>query len=525
MVIPESFKTLQDFNPYTTYLPEYLARRYKTEEEILEWIRPVREALRTNLFLLLAWAMGRTDMRHPWLLERCNEVQRSPNGYLDLWAREHYKSTIITVGLSIQDILRTHGISAVGTEAGIGIFSHTRPIAKGFLRQIKTELETNVLLRHLFADIIYHEPRKQSPKWSEDDGLLVKRSSNRNEATVEAWGLVDGQPTGKHYTIRVYDDVVTEKSVSTADQIEKTTRAWEMSDNLGAFGGVSRMIGTTYAFADTYSEVRKRGAARARVYPGTSDGTEEGVPVFRSKEWISEKRKIQGPYVFSSQILINPVPEGMQTFKREWIQKYDTNPATSNRYILVDPANSKKAKTADYTVMFVLGLAADGNWYLIDAIRDRLSLTERADRLFDLHRTHEPLGVFYQEYGIEADRQHMEDRQDRETYRFNITPVSSRVRKEDRIRRLVPMFEQSKIYLPKTLHRTDFQGVTRDLVTDFIEEEYAPFPLTLGHDDMLDALSMIAEPKLTFVVPKKPAAQSVQRVIKVQPQGTRGWLS
>lgn len=379
MVIPDTFKTLEDFNRYTTSLLEYLAHRCNTKQEQLKRIHPVRQALRTNLFLLLAWAMDRTDMRHPWLLERCNEVQRSPNGYLDLWAREHYKSTIITVGLSIQDILKTHGRLAVGTEACIGIFSHTRPIAKGFLRQIKTELETNVLLRHLFAEVLYREPRKESPKWSEDDGLLVKRKSNRNESTVEAWGLVDGQPTGKHYTIRVYDDVVTEKSVSTAEQIEKTTRAWEMSDSLGAFGGVSRMIGTTYAFADTYSEVRKRGAARPRVYPGTADGAEEGEPVFRSKKWISEKRKIQGPYVFSSQILINPVPEGLQTFRREWIQKYDTKPATANRYILIDPANSKKAKTADYTVMFVMGLAADGNWYLLDAVRDRL-FTHRASK-------------------------------------------------------------------------------------------------------------------------------------------------
>lgn len=103
--------------------------------------------------------------------------------------------------------------------------------------------------------------------------------------------------------------------------------------------------------------------------------------------------------------------------------------------------------------------------------------------------------------------------------------MSSRARKEERIRRLIPFFELSRIYLPKTLHKTDYQGVTRDLVNDFIEEEYAPFPITLGHDDMLDALSMIAEPKLTFVVPKKVAVQSAQKVINVRPSGPRGWLS
>ena len=31
--------------------------------------------------------------------------------------------------------------------------------------------------------------------WSLDGGLVVKRKSNPKEATVEAWGLVDSQPT------------------------------------------------------------------------------------------------------------------------------------------------------------------------------------------------------------------------------------------------------------------------------------------------------------------------------------------
>ena len=39
---------------------------------------------------------------------------------------------------------------------------------------------------------------------------------------------MDGMPTGRHFRLRVCDDVVTEKSVTTPEMIKKTTTAWEL---------------------------------------------------------------------------------------------------------------------------------------------------------------------------------------------------------------------------------------------------------------------------------------------------------
>lgn len=465
----------------------------------------LRYLARTDLYYLLRYVLGRADVERQWLFDRCKEVQAEPSGYLDLWAREHYKSTILTFAKTIQDILASHGDDPLpewgGVEPTFGIFSHTRPIAKGFLRQIKREFEGNQALRSLFPDIVWENPQRDAPKWSEDDGIVVRRKSNPKESTVEAWGLVDGQPTSKHFYVRIYDDVVTRESVTSPDMIRKTTEAWELSTNLGANGGYERYIGTRYHYNDSYKAIMDRGTAIPRVHSATVDGTPQGEPVFLSREELDKKRRDQGPYTFACQMLQNPKADDISGFQVEWLRQYGKESAQGmNVYILVDPANEKK-EGSDYTAIWVVGLSPDNNYYILDGVRDRLSLTERGDKVFELHREYQPQGVGYEKYGMQADIEYLEDRMEREHYRFHVTPLGGSVKKNDRIRRLIPLFEQGRIWLPKEMWRVDYEGKTYNLTEVFIEEEYKPFPVA-SHDDMLDALARITESDLGAKFPK-----------------------
>lgn len=450
---------------------------------------------RRDLFFLMTEVLDRDDMEREWLFARCREVQASPNGHLDLWAREHYKSTIITLGLTIQDILND-------PEVTVGIFSHTRPIAKGFLRQIKREFEGNEKLRHLFPDILWENPRKSAPKWSEDDGIVVRRKGNPKEATVEAWGLVDGQPVGKHFRRVIYDDVVTPASVSTPEMIRKTTEAWELSLALGTDGGARRYIGTRYHFNDTYRAILERSAAQERRYPATEDGTVDGEPVLWGREALAERRRDMGPYTFGCQMLLDPKADATQGFMEEWLRFWPAKDTKGlNTYILVDPANEKK-KRSDYTAMFVVGLGADKNYYVLAMVRDRMNLTERTNMLFHLHETFEPLAVGYEQYGMQADIDFIKLKQKDENYRFSIVELGGQVAKNDRIRRLIPLFEQGRMYLPDICWRVNYEGVNQDLTKTFIQDEYRAFPVG-EHDDMLDCLSRIADPGFNVRFPRK----------------------
>lgn len=497
---------------------EFYADALRDAERSDTRLLTMNELGRRDLFFLLTRLLNRPDINRDWLFERCVEVQKEPNGMLDLWAREHYKSTLITFGKSIQDILDSHSAKPFhwDQEVTIGIFSHTKTIARSFLDQIKREFEQNELLKQVYPDVLWADPRKEAPIWSLDKGIIVRRKTNPKEATVEGHGLVDGQPTGKHFLILNYDDVVTKESVYTSDQIKNTTDSWALSLNLGAHGGVRRTIGTRYHFNDTYRDMIERGSVAKRIYAATDDGTAKGNAVFLDQASLAEKRRDMGPYVFACQMLQNPKAEDAMGFQKTWVRYYDAHPYqrgakhwpnTWRYYLLCDPAGEKK-KENDYTVQMVIGLGPDRNYYLVDGIRDRLNLKERTAKLFYFHRKYNIFGdAGYEKYGKDSDIEHIEEKMEDENYRFGIKALGGQQPKNDRIRKLVPIFAEGRWFMPHELLFIDYEGKTQDLVKLFIDDELEPFPVAV-HDDMLDCASRIRDPQFgaEFPMPEVPSS-------------------
>lgn len=476
----------------------------------------IRQLCLADRFYLLVNVLHRRDVVHPWVFARCREVELATDGHIDLWAREHYKSTIITFAGIIQEILRDPEIT-------VSIFSHTKAIAKGFLGQIKLELETNDLLQRCFPDIFWAKPQAESPSWSEDGGIIVKRVGNPKEASVEAWGLVDGQPTSKHFSLMVFDDVVTEKSVNTPEQIQKTTEAWSLADNLGTQAGRKWHVGTRFHYADTYAEIIKRGAAVARIHPATHDGTLEGRPVLLSVEVWERKKRDQLETTVACQLLLNPLAGHQRMFDVSNLRVYEARPETLMVYIMVDPARSKR-KGSDNTAMAVVGIDYTGAKYLLDGYAHKMDLMERWQKMRDLWRKwrQQPgivgLAVGYERYGAIADLDYFNERKLAEEIDFDIVelewPNEGPGSKIDRVQRLTPDIKGHKFFIPyptneeeltptqvrmiaggyeyrvaqKILRRNE-NGQQYDLAEQFkTEVHFFPFG---GLKDLIDAVSRI----------------------------------
>lgn len=464
---------------YLTARNEPLARfiledlPYLDYAETLRWYASTTETIDASgaallgcndRYYLLTGLMARVDALHPWLFDRCREVEAEPDGHCDLWSRFHYKSTIITTAGGIQEVL-------VDPEIKIAIFSVVKPIAQAFLSQIKEEFENNDLLKSIYADVLYENPRGMGTdgrpsKWGIARGITVKRKTRPKEATIEAHGLIDGQPTSRHYDLHIYDDVVHQDYLS-EESIRKTTERWELADNLGSHLGVRKwMAGTRYHHADTYGVVIERKSLKARIYPATDDGTLNGSPVFLSaKRWGEIKRDQRS--TVSAQCLLNPIAGNEATFKSEWLQTYDVIPSLLNVYILVDPSKGS-GERSDRTAIAVIGIDVGSNKYLLDGVCHRMKLSDRWDYVkqfkakWERHPGVQMVKVGWERYGKDVELEVIADMQLRENNSFEIqelnTPRQGGHSKDDRIERLEPDIKGGRFYLPCVAHNPEFGG-------------------------------------------------------------------
>jgi len=74
--------------------------------------------------------------------------------------------------------------------------------------------------------------------------------------------------------------------------------------------------------------------------------------------------------------------------------------------------------------------------------------------------------------------------------------------KNDRIRRLIPLFEQGRMYIPYKLMKMNYERINQDLIPIFVNDEFRAFPVAV-HDDMLDCLARIIDEKLNAEWPVK----------------------
>ena len=380
--------------------------------------------------------------------------------------------------------------------------SHTGELAEAFGRKVRNGL-ADPEFTAIFPAVGVSSDNAAAGRWSTNHGGEYLSAG------------VGGSITGRRADLGIIDDPVASREDADSERVRQKTWDWYVNDFLTRLkpGAKQVLIMTRWHEMDLAGRLLDRESDKWTVLKlpmlaGPNDilGREEGERLW--KEWFTDEMietAQQDARSWSALYQQTPRPIEGAEFKMSWLNRYSSQPKILNKIILVDPAGDPakakgNRKKSDFTAMAVIGLASDENAYLLDGLRDRLNLTQRADALFALHKKHKPMQTRYEQYGLQADVEHIKSEMERRQYRFSIKEVGGRVEKNVRIRRLVPWFEGGRFWMPHEMVRTSVTGQPYDVVKDFVDQEYASFPVGRW-DDFFDCLARMCEPGMTLPWP------------------------
>ena len=489
-----------------------------------------RAFIQKDLFFIVYFVLKIPNANHPFVVQACKDVMKGPKTKtVDLWAREHFKSTIITTAETIQDILNN-------PEERIAIFSYVKPIAVAFLRQIKQIFEKSDLLKACFPDVLYQDPQKESDKWS-DDGFLVKRTGFAKELTLEAYGLTEGMPTSRHYTKRIYDDIVTLDLVQSPEMMEKVKENFDMSLNLGSDGDRERVIGTYYHHSDPLVYIVNKKDPdgnliyETRVKPATDDGTPNGKSVLLSEEKLAEKKA--NPRTFYTQQLLDPTPKGTQKLHKENLVEVFTAdiPQRLFKFMVIDPAGERKDRVGDAWSIMVAGVEpyrddlGASDVYILDMVIEVLTQEEAFKTVVDMYCRNgviRAMGV--EKVGISTAEVHIANALRARGKLLTVeagTLVLLRPagrQKADRI--------EANVAWPLNNGKIKISAAVPVGYRERLKLEMEKFPF--WHDDGLDTLSYLYDMVKTYKFGKRPEIEADESYSKIKwrtPKDDLGWMT
>lgn len=375
--------------------------------------------------------------------------------------------------------------------------AYNQELVDGFGRKVRNQLKDE-LYNVLFPGTVLA-----------DDSQAANKFNTTQLGAYFAVG-VGGSATGRGAHLLLIDDPVKDREDADSERMRQTLKDWYTSVAYTRLmpGGAIVIIQTRWHEDDLSGwllrehEHEKWEVLNLPAWDDNEAPKEALWPEMYPIERLRQIRQTLPPRDWEALYMQRPRAGIGAEFRRGWLNHYtDVNPAGMFKIMLVDPASGKRENN-DHTSIWMIGLGEDENYYVLDMVRDRLNLTERAEAVFRLHRKWKPGQVRYERYGMMADIEHIKSEMNKRSYRFSIIEVGGATKKEDRIRRLVPLFERGRVWFPQALAYTNGQGKQIDMVHHFIEEEYLAFPVG-RHDDMLDALARIAEPTLDTPWPSK----------------------
>lgn len=411
-------------------------------------------------------------------------------------ARGHLKSSIVTKGWTIQQVLRNPNVRILLANA---VWDNSRK----FLRSIQKYVGSGSLIEMYFGRFV-------SDHWNQDECTVTQRGVILDAPTWATTGI-EKEQTSQHYDIIIADDLVARENCMTPEQRERVHIYYKDLMDLLEPDGTLIVIGTRWHQDDLYAQIIEENEEAEKtqkkkpwdLFIRTAYNPDGSVtfPEKFSLDYLDQLRASKGPYEFSAQYLNNPIDESAADFKKAWIRKYEPGtPHPHSLYLTVDPAIALSAD-ADPSAGIVAGQFGDRRIRVVDYFHKRLNPSGLVDAIFDMVEKWKLLRIGVETFAFQKTiKYQLQEEQRRRNRFFSIDELGSRrggkepmLTKEARIRRLQPYFEQGLFEI-----RSDMKE---------LEMELLAFPRG-RYDDLIDALSY----QLDYLIPSQDRVKTSQVV-------------
>lgn len=318
--------------------------------------------------------------REPWVMvEDCIEEASlgAPAFHLEIYGmlrearrvllmapRGHGKSSICSYFYPLWSAL-------YGVRKNIHIISASEAVALEFLRKIKTQLETNVIIMALFGP-------QDSKKWTEKHVIL------KNGVSITARGA-GSQSRGPRPDLIILDDIEDEESVVSEDR-RKKMREWLFKACINSVtpDGQVVWIGTPINHLCLIYEyfVGRNAWTKRRFQALVKD--EPLWPELWSLDALRDKKLEIGETFFATEYMCDPLCDESLPIKPHMIREWDVLPKTYNLYMTVDPAYSEE-ETSDYKTCALIAVDGNNNRYLVKYIHMHGTLNDFLSSIITLY--------------------------------------------------------------------------------------------------------------------------------------------
>lgn len=463
----------------------------------------LRNLIREDLFSIIFFGLNIPRANSKFVVDMCREVEEGPKTRtLDIWARGHFKSTIITIAETIQKRLKN-------PERCSCLISYKKGAADRFLYSIRAALMSKFLI-NLFPDVLFENPNRESPSWSIMNGITLKRpnSDARPQKTIQTSGLVEGMLQGDHFEDLVFDDYETDDMKYSKEQMDLCHEKFKMALNLVTHTELDtiRIVGTFYShlgplirLRDTLN-INNEPFYCLRNHPATNDGTLDGNPVLLTKEQLYEKYIEIGDSVFYSQMMCDPTPRFAMQLDPELLIETKNKDIPNNlcKFMIIDSAGSTSTKHSqkDYWGIVVVGIPQDVDKfgsptiYILDMYIDQVDEAEIVFTLANLYWRNSLIDIVaYEKLGAITPGWLLH---------FINTLQSRGIIVSEEIKNLLPLSHQNKekkkritsnLRLPLINGKIHYSDTIDSKYIDHFKEEMRLHPV--WHDDGIDALSYV----------------------------------